>query len=149
MQALNFHDDVLKWATTAPPHLAISEGRPLLRGLGVFHGKRGWGVSVGVRRGPRPGHGFRHQPGTPGDLRFVVSEGTVRSGPLLQIGNTTSRVDFACDPGVWCDAWSAQSAHHWALGTGHRSAELAALAELLEIEMVWSLPRGADGPSPS
>ena len=37
--------------------------------------------------------------GRQGDLRFVVSEGTVRPGPLLQIGNTTSRVDFGCDPG--------------------------------------------------
>ena len=59
---------------------------------------------------------------------------------MLQIGNTTSRVDFACDPGVWCDAWSAQSAHHWALGTGHRAAELAAVAELLEIEIAVVAP---------
>jgi L-arabinose isomerase len=56
-------------------------------------------------------------------------------GPLLAIGNTTSRVDFGCDPGEWVDAWSASGVdHHWALATGHRAAELRAAAELLDVE---------------
>ena len=140
MQALNFRDGVVEMGHDGPAHLAISEGRPLLRGLGVFHGKRGWGVSVefDVAHGPVTAFGISQ--GRFGDLRFVVSEGTVRGGPLLQIGNTTSRVDFGCDPGAWCDAWSAQSAHHWALGTGHRAKEVAAVAELLGIEMVEVAP---------
>ena len=72
-----------------------------------------------------------------GATRFVASEGEVVDGPLLAIGNTTSRVDFGCDPGEWTDAWSATGvAHHWALGTGHRAAELRALADLLGIDLV-------------
>lgn len=136
MQALNFHDGVVEMGHDGPAHLAISDKRPLLRGLGVFHGKRGWGVSVefDVAHGPVTALGISQ--GRHGNLRFVVSEGEVRPGPLLQIGNTTSRVDFGCDPGAWCDAWSAYSAHHWALGTGHRSQELGAVAELMGIEMV-------------
>ena len=37
-----------------PAHLAVGDRDPLLRGLGVYHGKRGWGVSVevDVRSGP-------------------------------------------------------------------------------------------------
>jgi L-arabinose isomerase len=141
MQALNFRDGVVEMGHDGPAHLAISEGRPLLRGLGVFHGKRGWGVSVefDVAHGPVTAFGISQ--GRHGNLRFVVSEGTVRGGPLLQIGNTTSRVDFGCDPGAWCDEWSARSAHHWALGTGHRSGDLAAVAELLGIEVVEVAPR--------
>ena len=56
MQALNFHDGVVEMGHDGPAHLAISEARPLLRGLGVFHGKRGWGVSVefDVAHGPLP-----------------------------------------------------------------------------------------------
>jgi L-arabinose isomerase len=140
MQALNFRDGVVEMGHDGPAHLAISEGRPLLRGLGVFHGKRGWGVSVefDVAHGPVTAFGVAQ--GRRGDLRFVVSEGTVLAGPLLQIGNTTSRVDFGCDPGAWCDAWSAQSAHHWALGTGHRAKDLAAVAELLGIGVVEVAP---------
>lgn len=62
-------------------------------------------------------------------------DGEVVPGPLPRIGNTTSRVDFGADPGEWTDAWSASGVnHHWALGTGHRAAELAAVAELLGLE---------------
>ncbi len=137
MQALNFRDGVVEMGHDGPAHLEISNGRPLLRGLGVFHGKRGWGVSVefDVRHGPVTAFGITQL--RDGRLRFVVSEGTVRGGPLLQIGNTTSRVDFGCDPGEWCDNWSRSAvAHHWALGVGHRYPEIRALGELLDIEVV-------------
>jgi L-arabinose isomerase len=72
-----------------------------------------------------------------GSFRFVASEGQVVPGPRLAIGNTTSRVDFGCDPGEWTDQWSATGiAHHWALGTGHLVAALGATADLLGVELV-------------
>ncbi|WP_433374733.1 arabinose isomerase [Streptosporangium sp. CA-115845] len=135
LQSLNFLDDVVEMGHDGPAHLAISDGRPLLRGLGVYHGKRGWGVSVefDVKHGPVTAFGVGQT--RDGRYTFVASEGTVAAGPLLQIGNTTSRVDFGCDPGEWTDAWSASGVgHHWALGTGNRVAELRAVAELLDIE---------------
>jgi L-arabinose isomerase len=136
LQALNFNDNVVEMGHDGPAHLGISSRKPLLRGLGVYHGKRGWGVSVefDVRRGPVTLCGL----GQARDGRFtlIASEGTVVPGPLLQIGNTTSRVDFGCDPGEWTDAWAASGvAHHWALGTGHRAADLAAVADLLDLEL--------------
>jgi hypothetical protein len=63
-QALNFRDDVVEMGHDGPAHLAISDGRPLLRGLGVYHVKRGWGGVGGVRRTPRCGHRLRHRPAT-------------------------------------------------------------------------------------
>jgi L-arabinose isomerase len=137
LQALNFTDDVVEMGHDGPAHLAISDHRPLLRGLGVFHGKRGYGVSVELDVRPGPVTVFGLTQLRNGRLRFVASEGEVVGGPLLQIGNTTSRVDFGRDPGEWCDAWAATAvAHHWALGTGHRIADLRAVAELLGIEVV-------------
>ena len=141
IQALNFRDRVVEMGHDGPAHLAISDRRPLLRGLGLYHGKRGYGVSVefDVRHGPVTAFGITQL--RDGRLRFVVSEGEVVEGPLLQIGNTTSRIDFACDPGEWCDAWSAaRVAHHWALGTGHLLPELRCLADLLGIELVHVQP---------
>ncbi len=136
LQALNFHDNVVEMGHDGPAHLAISSSKPLLRGLGVYHGKRGWGVSVefDVAHGPVTACGLGQN--RDGSFVLVASEGTVIPGPLLQIGNTTSRVDFGCDPGEWTDAWSASGvAHHWALGTGHRIGELSAVADLLGIEL--------------
>ena len=137
LQALNFIDNVVEMGHDGPAHLSISERRPLLRGLGVYHGKRGWGVSVefDVRHGPVTLVGLAQQ--RDGSFRLVASTGKVVGGPLLQIGNTTSRVDFGMDPGDWTDAWSATGiAHHWALSLGDLVPELRATADLLGIEMV-------------
>ncbi|QNN53927.1 L-fucose/L-arabinose isomerase family protein [Nocardioides mesophilus] len=136
LQALNFRDDVVEMGHDGPAHLAISSRRPLLRGLGVYHGKRGWGVSVefDVRHGPVTLCGLgQHRDGT---FCLVASEGEVVPGPLLAIGNTTSRVDFGRDPGEWTDEWSGSGVgHHWALGTGHRVPDLRAVADLLDLEL--------------
>jgi L-arabinose isomerase len=137
IQSLNYADGVVEMGHDGPAHLGISERRPLLRGLGVYHGKRGYGVSVefDVAHGPVTALGLTQM--RDGRFRLVACEGTVVDGPLLQIGNTTSRVDFGCDPGEWCDAWSATGVnHHWALGTGRRIAELRATADLLGVELV-------------
>jgi L-arabinose isomerase len=137
LQALDFHAGVVEMGHDGPAHLAISQRRPLLRGLGVYHGKRGWGVSVefDVRHGPVTAVGVAQQ--RDGTFRLVASEGTVVGGPLLAIGNTTSRVDFGRDPGEWTDAWSGTGiSHHWALGIGHLIPELRATADLLEMELV-------------
>ncbi|HVQ89662.1 MAG TPA: L-fucose/L-arabinose isomerase family protein [Mycobacteriales bacterium] len=136
-QALDFTAGVVEMGHDGPAHLAISNGRPILRGLGVYHGKRGWGVSVefDVRPGPVTLLGLGQE--RDGRFRFVLAEGAVVPGPHLRIGNTTSRVDFGCHPGEWTDAWSVSGVgHHWALGTGHRAAQLRAVADLLGLETV-------------
>lgn len=135
IQALNFEDDVVEMGHDGPAHLSVSSREPLLRGLGVYHGKRGWGVSVefDVRAGPVTLLGLGQD--RDGSLAFVASEGRVVAGPLLEIGNTTSRVDFGRDPGRWVDEWSATGiGHHWSLSLGHRASTYRAAASLLGIE---------------
>ncbi|WP_030904650.1 L-fucose/L-arabinose isomerase family protein [Streptomyces sp. NRRL F-5126] len=137
LQALDFTAGVVEMGHDGPGHLAISERKPLLRGLGVYHGKRGWGVSVefDVRHGPVTLVGLGQ--GRDGSYRLVAAEGEVVGGPLLEIGNTTSRVDFGCDPGEWTDAWSASGVgHHWALATGRLLPDLRAVAGLTGIDLV-------------
>jgi L-arabinose isomerase len=146
LQALNFRDGVVEMGHDGPAHLAISDRQPLLRGLGTYHGKRGWGVSVefDVKHGPVTAFGIAQQ--RDGAFRFVASAGRVVEGPLLKIGNTTSRVDFSCDPGEWADAWSATGiSHHWALGTGDLLPGLRAVADLLGTDLTEVTPRN-EGP---
>jgi L-arabinose isomerase len=135
IQALNFEDNVVEMGHDGPAHLAVSSRDPLLRGLETYHGKRGWGVSVefDVQPGPVTLLGLGQD--RDGSLAFVASEGTVVPGPLLAIGNTTSRVDFSRDPGLWVDEWSATGiGHHWSLSLGHRAADYQAAASLLGID---------------
>lgn len=135
IQALNFEDGVVEMGHDGPAHLTVSERRPLLRGLGVFHGKRGWGVSVefDVAHGPVTMVGLGQD--RDGSYALITSEGSVVNGPLLAIGNTTSRVDFGMDPGEWVDAWSQTGiGHHWAVCVGHLAQDVAAAASLLGLE---------------
>lgn len=135
IQALNFFDGVVEMGHDGPAHLAVSAKDPLLRGLGVYHGKRGWGVSVEFDVRPGPVTTFGVGQDRDGSFVFITSEGEVTPGPLLEIGNTTSRVDFGGDPGVWVDEWSQTGiGHHWALCLGHRAADIKAAANLLGIE---------------
>ncbi len=134
IQALDFEDDVVEMGHDGPAHLAVSSREPLLRGLGVYHGKRGWGVSVefDVQHGPVTLLGLGQD--RDGTLALIASEGRVVPGPLLEIGNTTSRVDFGRDPGEWVDAWSATGiGHHWSLSVGHRARDYEAVADLVGI----------------
>ena len=71
-------------------------------------------------------------------LRFIVSEGTVVAGPLLKIGNTTSRMAIStvtlasgATPGRRQPRPITRR-----LAPGTAPQDLAALAELLGIEMV-------------
>lgn len=137
LQALNFRDGVVEMGHDGPANPTVCDRRPVLRGLGVYHGKRGWGVSVecAVRRGPVTLVGLGQS--RDGRYRLVSTVGKVVEGPLLAIGNTTSRVDFGRDPGEWTDAWSASGVgHHWALAPGDIIPELRALAGLSGLELV-------------
>jgi L-arabinose isomerase len=135
IQALNFEDNIVEMGHDGPAHLAVSSSAPILRGLGVFHGKRGYGVSVefDVEHGPVTLLGLGQD--RDGSLALVASEGQVVPGPILSIGNTTSRVDFNRDPGLWVDEWSQTGiGHHWSLSLGHRTGDYRAAAELLGID---------------
>jgi L-arabinose isomerase len=136
LQALDFTAGVVEMGHDGPGHLALRESRPVLRGLGVYHGKRGSGVSVefDVRHGPATLLGVAAGPD--GRLGLVAAEGEVVGGPHMRIGNTTSRLDFGRDPGEWCEAWAASGVgHHWALGTGHQVSRLRRVADLLGLAM--------------
>jgi len=103
LQALNFLDGVVEMGHDGPAHLAISAGPPLLRGLGVYHGKRGWGVSVEFEVRPGPVTAFGLAQDRAGPFSLVASEGPVLSGPLLRLRHTTPRFGFGRDPAACSD----------------------------------------------
>jgi len=134
IQALNFEDSVVEMGHDGPAHLAVSSRDPLC-GASGFTTAIGRGVSVefDVRHGPVTLLGLGQD--RDGLLSTIASEGTVVPGPLLAIGNTTSRVDFGYDPGEWVDAWSASGVgHHWSLPLGARAADYQAAASLLGVD---------------
>ena len=120
-----------------PFHLAIAEGRPILRGLGLFHGKQGAGVSVEakVRTGPITTLNVT-QTGD-GRLRLISSEAQSTDGPTMQIGNTQTPVKFSRHPDDYMARWFAYApTHHCAMSIGHNAATFAKVGELLALEHI-------------
>ena len=135
--AMDFVDDFVLMGHDGPGHVGICDRRPLLRGLGVYHGKAGRGVSVefSVRAGPVTIFGVTQT--AAGQLRFLVAEGRSVAGPVLRIGNTNSRLRFPLGPAEFVDAWCACGpTHHVALGIGARAEEICCLGELAGIETI-------------
>src|SRR3954464_15900065 len=102
-----------------PFHLGIAEGKPILRGLGLYHGKRGFGVSVEARVKLGPVTLLAMTQTADGQLKLLAAEGESIPGPTLQIGNTNSRIRFAQGMREFVNRWCmAAPTHHCALGVG-------------------------------
>ena len=135
--AMDFREGFVLMGHDGPGHIAISDQPPLLRGLGLYHGKRGAGVSVEfkVKTGPVTVLGLTQT--ADGRLKLVGAEGESLPGPILHIGNTNSRLRFSLAPAEFINRWSMEGpTHHCALGVGHSLARIARLASLLKIPLV-------------
>jgi L-arabinose isomerase len=120
-----------------PMHAGIAEGRPTLRALLLYHGKRGAGLSVEakVRYGPVTIVGCTQT--VDGALKLLVAEGESIPGATFRIGNTNSRLRFSQPPAEFFEAWCAHGpTHHVALGIGQVAAEVVNIGKLLGIETV-------------
>ena len=134
--AMDFVDDFLLMGHDGPFHLAIAEGRPILRGLELFHGKRGGGVSVEARVKTGPVTILTVTQTASGRLKLLTAEGESLPGPTLRVGNTTSRIAFSLPPAEFINRWCDHGpTHHCALGVGHHAARLAKVARLLGLEV--------------
>lgn len=134
--ALDFREGFVLMGHDGPFHLDIAEGKPVLRGLGLFHGKRGFGVSVeaSVRRGPITILGLTET--REGRLKALAAQGESLPGERLRIGNTNSRLRFKLGPREFLNAWCAQGpTHHCALGIGHVRGKIEKVASLLGLEL--------------
>jgi L-arabinose isomerase len=135
--AMDFKDQFVLMGHDGPGHLAISDRKPVLRRLDLYHGKRGFGVSVefSVCTGPVTIVSLTQD--ADGKLKLIGAEGESLPGPILKIGNTNSRLRFSLSPAEFVNRWCEQGpTHHCALGVGHRLADFRKLAHLLVIPLI-------------
>lgn len=132
--AADFNRDTMILGHDGPFHFAISNGKPILRGMGVYHGKRGSGVSVEAK--VRPGAVTTLGVTQTGDgrLKFNISEGTAIDAPILLNGNTSTHIRFSEKPAEYMDKWFPEApTHHLALSVGHNASLFKKIALLMDI----------------
>jgi L-arabinose isomerase len=134
--ALDFDDEFVLMGHDGPGHLAIAEGRPVARALGLYHGKAGAGLSIEMKVRLGPVTILCVTQTADGRLKLIAAEGDSVSGPTFRIGNTNSRIRFASGPTAFFDAWCAEGpTHHVALGVGHQVSRIRKVADLLGLEL--------------
>ena len=139
---VDFDGDFVLVGHDGPHHLLVAEGRPVLRKLSVYHGKRGSGPSVeyNLKLGPITMLGLTqtHQ----GRFKMVVAEGESLPGMIPATGNTNTRGRFEPDIRTFLERWTMEGpTHHFALGVGHVAGKIEPLARCLGIEVVRVTPR--------
>lgn len=135
--AMDFDEDFLLMGHDGPFHLAIAEGRPILRGLGLYHGKRGYGVSVEARVKLGPVSLLAMTQTADGNLKLLSAQGESVPGPTLHIGNTNSRIRFTGGMHDFVTRWCMEApTHHCALGVGHVQPVIRRIASLLKLPCV-------------
>jgi len=133
----DFSEDFILVGHDGPHHLAIAEGKPVLRSLKKYHGKPGSGASVEfkIKEGPITMFGITQTAG--GKFKFVIGEGISKQGPIPPTGNTNTRGFFEPTTKEFVKKWVMEGpTHHYALGVGHHAFEIAKIAEILGIEYV-------------
>ncbi|MBD2844838.1 L-fucose/L-arabinose isomerase family protein [Paenibacillus sp. IB182496] len=132
----DFADNVVLVGHDGPHNIQISEGRPIIRGLELFHGKAGSGLGVefSIKTGPVTLLSLSQN--EHGRYRMVVTEGESVAGAIPQTGNTNTRCSFGRPVAEFVEQWCAAGpTHHFALGTGHVAAQIASVANIMGIEV--------------
>lgn len=120
-----------------PFHIKISNRRPILRGMGVYHGKRGSGISVEAKVKAGPVTTLNVTQTIDGKLKFIISEAEATDGTIMKIGNTQTHIRFKDDVDTYMSKWFAEApTHHCALAVGHIGAVLEKVGILMDIPTV-------------
>jgi L-arabinose isomerase len=134
---IDFKEDYILVGHDGPHHIAIADGKPILRSLTKFHGKPGSGASVEfkIKEGPITMLGITQTTG--GRFKFVIGEGWSKKGPIPPTGNTNTRGFFEPTTREFVKKWVMEGpTHHYALGVGHHAETIQKIANVLGIESV-------------
>ncbi|NWF82943.1 MAG: L-fucose/L-arabinose isomerase family protein [Bryobacteraceae bacterium] len=135
--AMDLKEHFVLMGHDGPGHLAISGKKPVLRGLSLYHGKRGDGVSVefSVKTGPVTLLAVTQT--AEGSLKLLTAEGESLPGQILRIGNTNSRLRFPLGPREFVNRWCEEGpTHHCALGVGHTGKVIQRFGDLTGLPLV-------------
>lgn len=133
----DFQEDFILVGHDGPHHLAIADGKPILRSLTKFHGKPGNGASVEfkIKEGPMTMLGITQT--QDGQFKFVIGEGWSKQGAIPPTGNTNTRGFFEPSTREFVRKWVMEGpTHHFALGIGHHAETIAKIAQVLGIPSI-------------
>lgn len=132
----DFEDNIVLVGHDGPHNVKISDGRPIVRGLELFHGKRGSGIGVEFSIAAGPVTLLSISQTEDGRYKWIATEGESIKGPIPQTGNTNTRCRFRMGAAEFVEKWCiAGPTHHFALGVGKRNASIAKAARMMGMSL--------------
>lgn len=118
MYSIDFNEDICIIGHSGSGDADISDKKPTMKIVPVFHGKTGGGYLTQFYPylGPVTYLGITQD--RDGHFKFVVAEGVNEPGPIFTFGDTNMRTRFSCGAREFCNKWSeAGPTHHMAAAT--------------------------------
>jgi len=135
--SVDFNADILIVGHDGPHDIRISDKKPTIRGLGLMHGKKGYGVSVefSIKHGPMTMVSLGSD--MDGKYSLIVAEGESQPGWVPPIGNTLTRGYFGPNVSEFVEDWCrALSCHHQSLAIGHCGGMVEKFGKLIGIDTI-------------
>ncbi|MCY0891920.1 MAG: hypothetical protein OWR52_00130, partial [Acidibacillus sp.] len=134
---VDYENESILLGHDGPFHLGISDGKPILRGMGLYHGKQGSGISVETKVKTGPITTLNVTQLADGKLKLISSEGQSTNFKIMKIGNTQTQIQFTDHPDVYMEKWFAEApTHHCALSIGHNASVFQKVGDLLHCKHV-------------
>lgn len=134
MYSIDFKDDVCIIGHSGSGDADISEEKPTMKIVPVFHGKTGGGYLTQFYPYKGPVTYLAITQDSDGHFKFVVAEGINEEGPIFRFGDTNMRTRFTCGAKEFVTRWSlAGPTHHMAAGKGRHIDTLVKVAMLFNI----------------
>ena len=112
----------------------ISDKKPTMKIVPVFHGKTGGGYLTQFYPYTGPVTYLAITQDADGHFKFVVAEGVNEEGPILSFGDTNMRTRFTCGAREFVNRWSeAGPTHHMAAATGRHIDTILKVAKIFNI----------------
>ena len=134
---VDFDKDIVIIGHDGPHDIRISDKKPALRGLGLMHGKKGYGVSVefSIKHGPLTMVGISVD--EEGKYSLVTAEGESQEGWTPPIGNTLTRGYFGQSVAEFIENWCRTGVcHHQSLAVGHCADMVEKFGKLMGMDTI-------------
>ena len=134
MYSIDFNDDICIIGHSGSGDADISDKKPTMKIVPVFHGKTGGGYLTQFYPYTGPVTYLAITQDKDGNFKFVVAEGVNEEGPILSFGDTNMRTRFTCGAREFVNRWSeAGPTHHMAAATGRHIDTILKVAKIFNV----------------
>lgn len=134
MYSIDFNDDICIIGHSGSGDADISDKKPTMKIVKVFHGKTGGGYLTQFYPYLGPVTYLAITQDKDGNFKFVVAEGVNEDGPILSFGDTNMRTRFTCGAREFVNRWSeAGPTHHMAAATGRHIDTILKVAKIFNV----------------